>query len=198
MLVDYPSVKKQISEKLLKIFNQSAEVELGPFQGIGRTRQHEGRRGSYSTVNGVVKEQNYQEMGVNYSILYKDIPFMGMGDVVALVKQKGKEMGEKMGKYFFKTVDETIQETGNIVEAHGRPFSLDLMFETLEKMAIDFDLDGTPRMPTLIVHPKVMEQVRELIKVEETEKKYEQRHKDLIEKKRQEWYEKQNRRKLVD
>ena len=198
MIIDYPSIKKDLSKVLLRIFNNSVQGELGPFQGIQHLMQHEGKKGSYSTVDGKVKDKDYQLMEVNYKIQYADIPNMTFEDVVKLVEQKGKEMGEQMGKYFFKTVNDVIDETGNVVQAHGKPFSLDLMFETLEKMPLAFDEEGNPRMPTLVIHPDMTPRVRELIAQEEKEKKYEARHKALVEQKRKEWNEEQNRRKLVD
>lgn len=110
MLIDFPVVKKEVDQFLMKVFKKSANSELGVFSGIGRTRQHEGRKGSYSTVEGKVKDKNYQPFSVEYLIKYGDVPTMIMDDVIALIRQKGKEMGEQLGKYMFKTVNQTIEE----------------------------------------------------------------------------------------
>lgn len=198
MLPDFPSVKKEVSDHLLKIFKNFAKQEMGPFSGVAYTMQHEGRKGSYSTMEGKVVNQDYQRMEVAYEIKLSDVPTMTFEDVLKILKEKGGEMGSQMGKYFFKTVNQVIDETGNVVDAKGKPFSLDLMYETLEKMEIPFDENGNPRLPTLVVNPQTMEKVREAIEKEKTEKKYEQRHKQLIELKRKEWNEKQSDRKLVD
>lgn len=198
MLIDFPSIKSELSKIFMQVFNQAAQAELGPFQGIKRTMQHEGSDGTYSTVDGTVRKKDYQRMEVNYRIEYKDVPDMTLENVFSLFQQKGKEMGEQMGRYMFKTVDEITKESGNIVDSHGKPFSLDLMFETIEKMQIPFDEQGNPVMPTLVIHPNMSPRLKEIMEKEEVVKEYEERHKKLIEQKRKEWNEEQNSRKLVD
>jgi len=198
MLPDFPKVKKEVSNLLLKIFKSFARQEVGFFSGVAQTMQHEGRKGSYSTMEGTIVNNDYQKMEVFYQIKFSEVPTMTFEDVLKILEEKGKEMGDQMGKYFFKTVNQTINKTGNSVDAKGKPFSLDLMYKTLEKMEIPFDEDGNPRLPTMVVNPQVMEKIKEIKEKEKIENKYEQKHKQLIELKRKEWNEKQNNRKLAD
>ena len=73
-----------------------------------------------------------------------------------------------------------------------------MILDAIEKMEIDFDEKGTPIMPEIHVSPDVMEKLRtqkldpkEIVEIEK-------RRKQIIEKKRKEWIDRESNRKLVD
>lgn len=198
MLPDFPREKRELSKLLMKIFTNSAFGEMGPFEGMPSMTQHEGRQSSYSTVDGVIKQQDYQATAVEYQVLYSDIPNMTLQDVVALIQQKGKEMGGQMSQYFFKVFTQTVDEVGNNFDAKGRPLSIELLHETLEKLEIPFDEDGNPSLPKLIVSPSMGPRIEEMQKNEKEKPEYKEKYAEIMARKKKEWDEKQNSRKLVD
>jgi len=197
MLYDLPALKTEVSDLLLKFFKKTMKQE-GLSGQLNRVMQHEGKTGSYSTVQGEVKPKDYQEIGVEFSVNNNEVPDMTMDDAVEIVTTKAREMGQKMGKYVFQTLNKAIDETGNSIDGKGQPLSLELMFQALERIEIPFDDDGQPIMPSMVIHPKQSQKLKELIAEEEKEGKFSERHRLLVEKKRKVWDEKQSHRKLVD
>jgi putative lipoic acid-binding regulatory protein len=170
MLIDFPEIKKDISRDLLKIFKNSVNSESRILENMQKTMQHEGTSGTYSSVEGTIRNKDYQQMKVEFEILYSELPNLEIVDAIRIVQEKGKEMGEQLGKYTFSTVEQVTNETGNVVDAKGKPFSLGMMFELLEKMEIPFDMNDNPHMPTVVIHPNQMDRIREEIQREEIEK----------------------------
>jgi hypothetical protein len=111
-----------------------------------------------------------------------------------MVVEKGREMGAQQARYHYGQLDQIITEVGNTVSG---PLTLDKYFETFEKIFISFDADGNPRMPTMVIHPDMtplVEKLAEEMKTDEARARFA----ELIERKREQWNEEQDRRKLVD
>ena len=95
---------------------------------------------------------------------------------------------------------EATARVGNQVDAGGAPFSADLYFEMLEKLQIDFDDLGEPDTggARLVMHPDMAERVIPLMKAWEADETFQQRYRDLMLRKRDEWRDRESNRKLVD
>jgi len=76
-----------------------------------------------------------------------------------------------MARQLFARMDEIAEENGMVVDARGRPFSVDLFIEGLEKMDIDFDASGKPIMPGCVVHPSNMEKLCAALDTDEAKEK---------------------------
>lgn len=92
----------------------------------------------------------------------------------------------------FGQMGEILREAGQDIDAQGQPLSMGLLLKALEKIEIDFDADGKPKMPTLVVHPEMAKKLAETPPTPEEEKQLEA----LIERKRQEFYARRRVRKL--
>ena len=74
----------------------------------------------------------------------------------------------------------------------------ELIMKTLEKIDISFDEFGNPLIPTLIVRPEILKKMEENVDIWKETPESREKMRKLIEKKRSEWIDRQNRRKLVD
>ncbi len=93
---------------------------------------------------------------------------------------------------FYKTMAEVTTAVGNVVDAGGRPFSWDYCNDLLEKMAIDFDDDGKPTLPTIVMHPDLFEKIKN---IEPTQEQL-VRKSEILERKRVEFYAQKRTRRL--
>ena len=93
---------------------------------------------------------------------------------------------------FFKGLSEIIDAAGTTTYAGGQPFSFDMLNDTLEKMQLEFDEDGEPVFPTLITHPLVYEQIKQMKPTPEQE----QRLSEIIARKKAEHDAKKRTRRL--
>lgn len=194
----YPQLKIELSDWFLEIVEGAARSELGPFADSPRFIQHEGTTHNYTTVQGDERSSDYQDMQVEAELRLSEVPSMDFASVLRLLIEKGRELGAQQARYHFGVLNEVIEETGNIVDGKGQPVTLDLLLETIEKLHISFDDAGNPRMPTIIVGPRMAPRFQEIMRKADSDENAKARLNEIMERKRVEWDEEQDRRKLVD
>lgn len=99
---------------------------------------------------------------------------------------------EQMFKIFIKTMEQITNLTGNITYAQGKPFSIDMILDSLEKLDIGFDDEGNARLPQILVGPDLGEKMKNLKMTESQEKRFAK----IIEKKKKEFYDQKCYRRL--
>ncbi len=197
-LPQYPQLKTELERWFLEILKHSARQQLGPFNQSPRFVQHEGTTHSYNTVQGDERITDYQDMGVEIVLTLSDIPGMALEDVLRLVIEKGAELGAAESKFHFQRLNDIVEEAGNVVDGKGKPITFDLWLESLEKLYVSFDDYGNPRMPTLVVAPDMKQRVEDMVREAAADEGARARFQKVMEQKRKEWDEEQDRRKLVD
>jgi hypothetical protein len=114
----------------------------------------------------------------------------------ALAEQADAMADERLSivmPHFFKVFERTCDAAGTGTDARGKPFSFELYLAGLEKIELQFDRDGQPILPTLVVHPTMAKQMESLPPpTEEQQRAYN----DLIERKRREFNARRRYRKL--
>jgi len=194
----YPQLKMTLEKWLMQIFERAARQELGPFAESPRFIQHEGTTHRYNTVEGQERSTNYQEIMLEFGLDRAQIVDMEFDDLLKLVIEKGREFGGQRARYHYQVINEVTEETGNVVDAKGQPVTLELLFEMFEGLHVAFDERGNPRLPTIVIHPNMAPRFQELVQQADADEASKVRMAEIIERKRKEWNEEQDRRKLVD
>lgn len=198
MLPLYPRLKAEIERFLLDVAQQAAQGELGLFAGMPPARQHEGNRLEYMTIDGDEKKVAYQRTAVGYEVRPADIPAMTFGDAVAAVAGKGRELGIQQAQLYFESLNRSIEEVGNSVDAGGQPFTVALFLRLLDTVRIAFDDQSNPLFPTLHMGPDLEARASQVLEEVSRDPSAQARLNEIVEKKRGEWNAEQDRRKLVD
>ncbi len=99
---------------------------------------------------------------------------------------------------FQETMRDETAAASTSTDAGGRPFTAEMFIETIDKMELVFDDDGTWEMPTIILHPS-----RELMFKKEmgrldSDPVMRARMKELVDEKREAWRVRETGRTLVD
>ena len=197
MLPDFPKIK----EKLKKAINRYLQnlVRQEPFLSQIREERHfEGNRMTLKTQDGELDQSEYKEISGELSIKKEDIITKGPMAFIENVYNTAEEIKKQKAKLVFDKLKEVTDKTGNVVNGKGQPFTFDLFIESLEKIWIDFDDQGRPYLPTLVVSPNLGAKLKEKLPEWEANSEYKKRFEDLIEKKRKEWNDRESNRKLVD
>lgn len=108
--------------------------------------------------------------------------------VLEIVKQSIRELS----KFFYKGIEEITNATGQVTDAKGEPFSFDILLDMLENYPLEFDEQGEPKLPTLIMHPNLFENIK---KAQSTQEQLD-RHKAILAKKKEEFDAKKRTRRL--
>jgi len=94
---------------------------------------------------------------------------------------------------FFEYLGRICDATGNTVRTDGQPPNHDLILDMFDRMEFDFDEQGTPLMPTLVVHPTMAETLSKIPPPSEEQK---QRFRTIMERKTREFNDRRRTRKL--
>ena len=197
MLPDFPRIKDKWAKTFIKYVK--ANVTRASLLSQIKTVPHfEGNRMSTQYSDGEVDRPNYERLSSALSVKDDDLIKMGPEAFKDGLDRTAAELREQQSKLIFERMNEITQKTGNAVDAKGQPLSHDLLLQTLEKMQIDFDEDGQPLMPTLVVSPGQYEEFKKKIVEWEKDPKCQENYNKLIESKRKEWDDRESNRKLVD
>jgi hypothetical protein len=117
--------------------------------------------------------------------------------VVEHYQKLGRQMGEKQARATYEELNKVTEETGNVIDANG-VLTADVFFAAIDKLWMEFDANGKPRLPTMVIHPHQAETWKKLGESMETDTANAQRMDEIITRKKLEWRERESSRKLVD
>lgn len=164
------------------------------FGEIKGTVIHEGR-GTYQKEGTKTRAFKMKQFAGVTEIRREDLKSFGVKEFVDAAKKIGGEFLKQKSQHFFGVINQATEESGNVVDGRGRPFSHELILEVLEKMQIDFDEDGNPEMPTMVVSPTLRPRVQQLI-AEQDDPKIAAQFDAIIARKREEFRAREADRRL--
>jgi len=123
---------------------------------------------------------------------YEDIRLC---DTSALATQMDSAADQQLAvvmPHFFEVIKRASDAAGTAIDAGGKPFDFEMWLEMLGKVDFDFDDQGNPDLPTLIMHPDQAKRLQAVPPTVQQQKAFA----DLIERKRSEYHARQRHRKL--
>ena len=199
MLPDFPKLK----ERLLRLawFEHRGRIQADELIGaIRAVPYHEGRGFATGDVDGYVEHTEPEVRAFPYEIERDPIIDRGVDALrESLAKATALQL-QAMHEMLLRKAGEATERVGNKVDASGQPFSAELYFQMLETVQIDFDELGRPDISgrRMVMHPDQAERVRALMEQWEKDESFQQRYRDIMLKKREEWRDRESNRKLVD
>lgn len=102
-------------------------------------------------------------------------------------------MAEQLVGYLVESMGKLTEGTGNVVDAGGRRFGFDVLYETLEKLEFSLDENDELVMPSLVMNPADAEKLKDLPPLtDEQQRKLD----ELRERKKEEALARRRRRRL--
>jgi hypothetical protein len=202
MLPDYPTAKEQMSQRIMQILRRRTARHRGEaLNEIAYTRIHEGNESSMRRDTGAVEKTGFHEASAELQINLEEVQNWTLGDILRHLDQIAKSIGEQQARHFFEELHNVTDKTGNVVNANGEKFSPELLLQVLDKMWIEFNEDGTPQLPSMIVSPSMFDSIQaskeEFASHPEFEREWTKRFNDLIARKREEWRAREANRNLA-
>jgi hypothetical protein len=112
--------------------------------------------------SGEVVEMRPMKIGFEFNFKFDSIIRCDSDELAAQMDRAADQNLAVIMPQFFKLVERTTDATGMTIDATGRPFSFELYLEGLEKVEIDFDKNGQPILPTLVMAPDLAEYIRSM------------------------------------
>lgn len=197
MLPDFPRIKGKFREAINRYFQDVVRQEP-LFSQFRHERHFEGDKMSSKTEDGELGESSYKEMFSEYSVDREDVITKGPMAFIENIETVAEDIRKQQAKLILDKLKEVTDRTGQVVDGKGQPLTHELFMEMLERIQIDFDDQGNPYLPTLIMAPEVAAKLKEKMPEWEADPEYTRRLEQLVERKRKEWNDRESHRELVD
>lgn len=123
---------------------------------------------------------------------YDDILNFNFDAFCEQIYSYAKQRLDQIEESIFNSVSEVSELTGNVVDNRGKPITAELLLQLLEKLELSFDEEGKFHIPSLVVSPETMKEIKKIEAGEDYQKKY----LEIIEKKRKQYNAKKRIRRL--
>ncbi len=160
--------------------------------------QREGREGSVQDEMGRVRDIDFQRRAGSIQIQTEDARGMSLEDFVNAARKPGTEFGMKIAQDIYSMIETATQEVGNVVSADGKPFTFDLLLACLDKIQLDFLPNGQARFPELHLNPTAYAEVQRQLPDWNNDPNCRERLNKLLQRKREEFLQREACRRLVD
>ena len=201
MLPDFPKSRRELYQRLRLRMDLAVQTK-SPLRALGTSiTQHEGMLHSYEqiTERGIRSvTEGMEEVAVPIEVKIEEIPDLVGDKLFAKLDAIAEEAARQVSRITFHKMDEVTREADMTVDAAGSPPTKEIWLEMFQKMQIDFDeKTGKPEL-TMIMHPVMAEAMKKLWSEWENDPLFMKRYNELLAQKREEWRDRESRRKLVD
>lgn len=197
MLPDFLKVKASLETMHSHLMKQAHLLHLGPLAAIRESVVFEGNKITIIREDGSVGETEFAEITTELHVNLAEVEEMTRETVLDKIDDVAKEMAEQRARSTYEELNRITDETGNVISADGKPFSIEMLFEMLEKMDLDFDEAGNPTGTMFVAHPNLFPAIAKAISQAEADPETIKRYQALMDQKTEEWHVRENNRKLV-
>jgi hypothetical protein len=198
MLPDFPKVKEVLVAHATAYVEQLIRQEP-ILRSIRRVHHFEGSEMRTQPSTGPVHSSEYERYtSANIDVPTDAIIAQGPAAFLKQIRVLAEDLKAHQVRTLLSRVSEAADSVGNVVHAGGQPYGPDLFLEMLEKISISFDEDGNPQMPMAVVSPETGAYIRAHAAAWEADPAFRERHARILQRKREEWDDRERHRELVD
>lgn len=196
MLPDYPKLKKRLNAKMTRLVQQ--EMDKDQFiASIPKQRVYEGNSLTTNSVDAYSTTTDFPQIISDFEVTREQIVKEGPDAIFSKKGQVAKRMSEQITDQMVKAMDHATQMTGNIVNVKQVSETSNPILEMIEKIEIDFNKQGQPIIPSIVVSPDQSEKTKEYLK-DLQRPEMQEKYQKVMARKWREWLDRENSRKLVD
>lgn len=160
--------------------------------------QREGRTSSFQDEQGKIQSIDYKPISVPFQRKVENARGMTPLEFIAAARELGTGMGTEMMRGLFELLDKVTKETGNVVNLGGKPMDSTTFLDLLDKVQVDFTSDGVPQWPSFCAGSEMQAQLNEQFPKWLADPEFQSRLAKIVERKREEFFERETCRRLVD
>lgn len=198
MLPDLPKLKADIAQVFQIVFKNRLNAYLGVVGEVPRYIIKEGSNPVTIRPDDSRDETTLKAASAETIFTLEEIPNLSAKQRIARLDEAARDMANQISSHAFATIMDAVDKVGNVVDAKGKPFSAEAVFAVLEKIQMDFDDDGIKHKEiTIVIPPALTDRVKETMEQIHQDPELSKRYKEIIDKKRMEWRDREAARKLV-
>jgi len=198
MLPDFVEVKKRVHELLMHYMQGRVQHHLGFMSQVPRVVIPEGQHNRLVRSDGSVDDTKLKKVQGSEEINTDPKNGLHFKAVLQKLDAIAKQIADEQQRQMFARINEVTEKTGNVTKAPLKEFGLKHLNDMLEKIEIEFDEKGEPRLPSMICGPKMAESImarREQIESDTVEKA---RKAEILARKKEAFRAREGRRRLVE
>ena len=186
--------------RLLMVYLEQRERHhAGYFGTMPRRTHHEGSSWTLLREDGSIDEASaYQEISSELLVEFTEVPTLTLEEILQKLDKLAEELGRQWGVATIQKIIKETEASGQVVNSEGRGFTQEAFLEMMNRLEISFDENDEPELPVMVMNSNTARKVREQSQGWEQDEEFQKRYHQLIEKKREAWYDRENNRKLVD
>ncbi len=196
MLPDFPDLKKKLARRIRARMKAVHASHTAPLSAAGMIHIPEGDRVMSIDEDGLESEIPMKQHRVTVTITDDEVETLTTEEMIRRFDNAAQQMATQTGKTFIESLDRSVQSVRNVVNYHGK-ITADDLFAMYEKVQIDFDEQGRPELPTLVCGKKMYSELTDLLPELDDNPAMRERLAQIIERKREEWRDRESSRKLV-
>lgn len=197
MLPDFPTVKRKWSNWFVRLVEE--KVPQGTILSqIKKVRHFEGDGMETRRSSGDIDQSEYQEFCQIFEVRNCDVIEKGPTAFLEKLDSLVEGIRKEQMQMILNQVSESVARTGNSVSAQGKEFSFEHLLAVYEKTDIDFDEEGKPNLPVMLLPESKKDEILEKIRKWENDRDCKRRLNELIDRKKKDWLNRESHRKLVD
>lgn len=182
----------------MQYLEQAFQEHLGFWAHVPSYRQYEGSSWSLNRPDGSIVTGEFMGIEGVLTVSADEVPTLTPDKVKEKLREAALTMARQTSQGFFKDLDEQLEQHGQVFDAKGQPLDKEIFLRTLDSLQIEFDEQGEPILPALMMHPQMAESIKAEMQQWDNDPEFIKRHRALIQRKRMEWRDRESRRKLVD
>ncbi len=199
MLPDFPKLKAKAQRA---IFRQviAATPQMAPIlKGVARYTQHEGTQSIIVRPDETRDESSRQSSEFDFSLTREEMHHFSE-QTTAKVIAMAQKFGEDQARSMLEVAGEAANRVGNVVKAADGEFTKENVLDIFRKVQMDFDPKTGLVAPgfTWVMHPEMAKKVVPQMKDWERDPEFNREYERVMQIKREEWRDREARRKLVD
>lgn len=198
MLPDVPKLKATLRKQIVKKVRDAAMEKNAFVNSIQRIVQHEGNRATILTQDGFRQDIKFEEVCVCVDHIDAEGKPLGPESIIGRMSEAMQQVEESKSRLLFSTIEQAIENSCNAIVAGGYDLTQELWFQAIERIHLDFDEEEKPIYPTLVVNSSMRDKFMRKLEQWDTDPVFSEKWDALIERKREEWLDRENHRKLVD
>jgi hypothetical protein len=197
MMPDFPRVKSDLSKGLNHYFRHRVDVHLGAMSKMSRLRFFEGASQRFVRHTGESETDPFHTISGRTTFKPEELPTMRLDILLLRLDEAAAEFAGSLAQHFYEKISASVEKVGNVTNAKGQGLSWPVIAEALRKLHIDFNRDGSARMPDMHIHPSQAKSVSQAAMDLESNVQARREYAEIMRGKKDEWRTREANRRLV-
>jgi hypothetical protein len=198
MLPDFIRVKRNLNRNLAKWVQLQIPLVAPLLAGIATFRQHEGKQAKITRTDKSEGKIEYHQSSFEFAMTSEEMRFSTLPAIQEKLLELAKRVGSVQEKQLLEMATKGANSSGNVVHT-GPNFTPDNLLELIRRVPEDFDSRTLEREggPVFVLHPDTAAKVLPQAKEWEKDPEFKAKLDAIMERKREEWRDREADRKLV-